>query len=86
MGSLSSRPSVPTTTQAAPAPVVQPPVTTAVEESAAGDTTDVDTQEARTQSLLQRNRSRLGTIQTSFRGLLGGSNNDETTRKRLLGE
>ena len=41
--------------------------------------------EIRTQNLLDRERSRFGTIQTGFRGLLGLSDNSEQ-RKTLLGE
>ncbi|MFK7840108.1 MAG: hypothetical protein AB8B83_07225 [Bdellovibrionales bacterium] len=41
----------------------------------------------RTQNLLNRERSRFGTIQTSFRGLLDtAAKNNQPPRKTLLGE
>jgi hypothetical protein len=42
--------------------------------------------EARTQSLLTRDRSRFGTVTTSFRGLLGLATGGNTQPKTLLGE
>jgi hypothetical protein len=42
-------------------------------------------EQARTQSLLQRNRGIFGTVQTSFRGLLDLAN-PASGRKTLLGE
>jgi hypothetical protein len=41
--------------------------------------------ETRAQNLLRRDRGRLGTILTGFRGILGLSN-DTPSRKTLLGE
>lgn len=41
---------------------------------------------ARTQSLLQRGRGRLGTVLTGFRGLLGEQAVQQARRKTLLGE
>ena len=80
MGSLTSSPSVP-----APSPVVTvaQPAPTPVETV---DTPDPEeaVREARRQSLLERDRSRFGTVQTSFRGLLQTS--ADAQRKTLLGE
>jgi len=92
MGSLTSGPSLPTTASpqivyvpqtlnTVAAPVSTPdPVT--VEEQAEETGTQV-----RKQNLLGRERSRFGTIQTSFRGLLGlGNQSASQPRKTLLGE
>ncbi len=92
MGSLSSRPSVPAQPQVVFIPS-QPTVSTPTAASQV-DTAETDggdssvpqsASEAREQSLLRRSRGRFGTVQTSFRGLLGLSNTD-TARKTLLGE
>lgn len=88
MGSLASRPTVPTQPQV----VVVSESTSGnaqSETSASGiDTSDTDTaSEARQQSLLGRDRSRFGTIQTGFRGLLGlAETNSRDQRKTLLGQ
>lgn len=87
MGSLSSRPSVPSTpTVIAPQPVV--PITPVVTTASTGteDNNETDRARARTDNLLRRNRSRLGTIRTGFRGLLGASVDAGDQRKTLLGE
>ncbi|MCB1531740.1 MAG: hypothetical protein KDJ35_02610 [Alphaproteobacteria bacterium] len=92
MGSLGSRPSVP-----APQPqvvYVPAPSSTASSTSASQSASESSSaeaaanaeREARTSSLLQRERGRFGTITTSFRGLLGLSNNDGGSKKTLLGE
>lgn len=83
MGSLSSTPSaapqIPVVNTIAPTSTV----TTVVE------TPEIDSAEqaadARRASLLQRDRSRFGTVLTGFRGLLSQNTND-TQRKTLLGE
>ena len=88
MGSLASRPSVP-----APQPqVVFVPQTTTVAdastatENTSNDASDSQTEsEVRQQSLLQRDRSRFGTVLTGFRGLLS-LNENSGQRKTLLGE
>ncbi len=95
MGSLSSRPSVPAPTQPQVVFIPSQPTTstptTAAPQSDAAETGGGDSSvpqsasEAREQSLLRRSRGRFGTVQTSFRGLLGLSNTD-TGRKTLLGE
>ncbi|QQG36025.1 MAG: hypothetical protein HYS17_11080 [Micavibrio aeruginosavorus] len=93
MGSLSSRPKAP---DAAPIQYVYMPATTATAPSVStssaasvpstaptpGDE-DVKAQ-ARASNLLERRRGRLGTVLTSFRGLLGDSLSG--ARKTLLGE
>jgi hypothetical protein len=92
MGSLTSRPKVPSVPQIqtvyVPAPAatsVATPVTQAP-SSATPDDAPVPTPEtARQQSLLGRSRGRLSTVLTGFRGIL-----DDSTRssghKTLLGE
>lgn len=81
MGSVTSRPKVATTSAAAIATTVTPttdistPVEATPEEIAKG----------RVENILRRSRSALGTVYTSFRGVLSG--NDTTPqRKSLLGE
>ena len=89
MGSLTSGPKAPT-----PQPqivYVPQPVNTVTTPTSVAD--PVSTQEQadetstqiRKQNLLGRERSRFGTIQTSFRGLLGLSDSSPQ-RKTLLGE
>lgn len=81
MGSLNSRPRAPQ-----PPPVVYiPPVTPQpTSPPPTGPTPEETRAEQRTQNLLRRSRGRFGTIETSFRGLLGlGSGQG---RKTLLGE
>ena len=91
MGSLASRPKVP---DVQPVQYVYVPTSTytapaATSDSSSGITTPAPTEEevkatARTNNLLDRRRGRLGTVLTSFRGLL----NDTVSgaRKTLLGE
>tara|TARA_B100001778_G_scaffold178796_1_gene147057 strand:+ start:134 stop:400 length:267 start_codon:yes stop_codon:yes gene_type:complete len=88
MGSLISTP------KAAPAPVIvqapaPAPVTVTTSETAT-DSTDIsaaeNAQEAREQNLLKRDRSRFGTIATSFRGFLDLADRNSKSRKTLLGE
>ena len=87
MGSLASRPSVP-----APQPqVVFVPQTTTIADTSTTENTNTDAadsqteSEVRQQSLLQRDRSRFGTVLTGFRGLLS-LNENSGQRKTLLGE
>lgn len=84
MGSLTSAPK-------APKPVIiQQPVSPKVEADPVIEDvnnqqdTEQEQSEERKRSLLARNRSRLGTIATGFRGLL--QENNQTARKTLLGE
>ena len=84
MGSLSSRPKVPSTQ---PVVIVQNPTPTT------GATTTVETvedpsqsaSEARSENLLSRRRGRLGTVNTSLRGILQ-TVGSAVSRKTLLGE
>ncbi|MGB0719003.1 MAG: hypothetical protein ACPGRX_00930 [Bdellovibrionales bacterium] len=93
MGSLTSRPKVPTQTviyRTAPTTSVTTVSTSSAESTSntqnAENTTSEAEQAARSQSLLQRERGRLGTVQTSFRGLLGLTDTAIAPRKTLLGQ
>ena len=95
MGSRSISPRAPTQQ------IVYVPQSTSVAETStestssstsSGDTgesstvlTDEQKSEVRTQNLLSRDRSRLGTVLSGFRGILGLSN-QAPSRKSLLGE
>ncbi len=92
MGSLTSRPKVPSyqpTTQViyVPAPtqsvMTSPSVTTS--PTSGTETPQDNSAQVKADNLLNRDRSRFGTITTSFRGLLSltGQNSG---RKTLLGE
>ena len=88
MGSLTSGP----TPSPSPQVVYVPqPVNTATPTASAPSAEEVQAeeqaanQEARRQNLLGRERSRFGTVNTSFRGLLGLGDNS-AQRKPLLGE
>ncbi|MBL4804583.1 MAG: hypothetical protein JKY71_06925 [Alphaproteobacteria bacterium] len=93
MGSLASRPKVPTSVanvqpvyiQQAATPTTSPTPneTPSAEEQAAADAKTAS--EARSTSLLGRDRSRFGSILTGFRGLLGTTENAQR-RNTLLGE
>ncbi|MCB1721578.1 MAG: hypothetical protein H6860_04240 [Rhodospirillales bacterium] len=88
MGSLSSRPSVPTPTpQVVYVPQTMSATTTSsVENTGAENLVAVETaSEVRAQNLLGRERSRFGTVLTGFRGLLS-TLEDRSPRKTLLGE
>ncbi len=91
MGSRSITPRAPTQPQ-----IVYVPQNTSTEttvessntSSEAEDTTvltDEQKSENRTQNLLRRDRSRIGTILSGFRGVLGLSD-EAPSRKSLLGE
>lgn len=89
MGSLTSGPSIPTSQ------IVQAsaPVSTVSTSLSAQTTTDpAPSREAqasaqREQTLLSRNRSRLGTVVNGFTGFLSTRNaSDRAARKTLLGE
>lgn len=86
MGSISSRPPVPSQSQvvyvpATPAPTPAP----STGSSGASNPPTPSQSENRSASLLQRDRSRFGTILTGFRGLLS-QNTQAQQRKTLLGE
>jgi hypothetical protein len=87
MGSLTSSPKVPS---AAPSPqiVYVPSPYTPTDTTTGTGTPAPDPKtpsEVRAGSLLSRDRSRYGTIVTSFRGLLGLADHSDK-RKTLLGE
>ena len=84
MGSITSRPQVPSQPQTVFVPQTVTTETNTNDSSGAETSQEVATR-ARTQSLLQRERGRFGTIQTGFRGLLS-LNNTDAGRKTLLGE
>lgn len=92
MGSLSSRPKVPS--QPTPQVVYVPQSTTSSTATTATTTSTENTDQTdqhtsaqqRAASLLARDRGRLGTIQTSFRGLLDLVGQNKQQRKTLLGE
>lgn len=91
MGSLSSRPPAPPPVQQiAPPPrsaVTAAPALPATGAASAGvQDTQAAASEARRESLLRRDRSRVGTVQTGFRGLLSQNVPNNTERKTLLGE
>jgi hypothetical protein len=82
MGNITDRPKAPSSQ------IVYVPQ--AVYQSGGSDTTGATPQtpsasDQREKNLLSRNRSRLGTILTSFRGILAPSDTDGK-RKTLLGE
>lgn len=92
MGSLTSGPDIP-----APKPqiiYVPQPVNNTVAPTSSPSSTETQSQEEvtstqrRKQNLLGRERSRFGTIKTSFRGLLGvaDTGNESQSHKTLLGE
>ena len=90
MGSLASRPKVPSNNQPQIVYVSQPAATPST--PAPSTPTNNDTQgdeasaaKAREESLLTRDRSRYGTVTTSFRGLLNLAANGGQ-KKTLLGE
>jgi len=85
MGSITSRPQVPSQPQTVFVPQTVTPTTT---DTSTSDSTDVQeaVSQSRIQSLLQRERGRFGTIQTGFTGLLSLGSNTDSGRKTLLGE
>jgi len=85
MGSITSKPKAPTVITVPAAPVVTTPTVTTTEPT--NTQTDEEVRaEGRQNSLLRRSRGRLGTIATSFRGLLVNDNDTTTQAKTLLGE
>jgi len=84
MGSLGSRPQAPS--QPPPVAFTPPPVNIPPPNNVeSAEASEQSQSEARAENLLQRNRGRLGTIRTGFRGLLTSTNN-ASGRKTLLGE
>ncbi len=88
MGSLSSSPKAPQQSQIVYVPSTQASSNTVADNDSANvDESGGSSEEAlknRRQSLLSRNRSRFGTIATSFQGFVGNEN--ANGRKTLLGE
>lgn len=72
----------------APAPSAASPAPAATGDRDAGtpapEKTETEIASERAENILRRNRSRLGTILTSFRGVLSGGST--AARKTLLGE
>lgn len=91
MGSLASRPKVPSNPQPQivyvrqPAPSTKPALSAPSPENKDTQGGETVNAEAREQSLLTRDRSRYGTVTTSFRGLLNLASNGGQ-KKTLLGE
>lgn len=89
MGSITQAPKAPAAaspqviyyTPSTPSSVPETPADTGGNEGA----TPQDKSQTRAQNLLRRDRGRLGTILTGFRGILGLSD-DAPGRKTLLGE
>ncbi len=91
MGSRTVSPRAPTQPQIVyvPAQTTSTNTPSASDENQSSETssavTDEQRSETRTQNLLQRDRSRFGTVLSGFRGVLGLSDN-APQRKSLLGE
>ena len=82
MGSVTSRPKAPSVSQQ---PVIysQPPAS--LEIVTPTEPSPEEISKSRVENILRRSRSTLGTVFTSFRGILS-SNNSTPQRKSLLGE
>ena len=85
MGSLFSRPSMPTVS-----PVSYVPTSTTITETPSVETTTTpsssESEDAVKDIIRNTTRGRSSTIQTSFRGVLGETNTLVPQRKSLLGE
>ena len=82
MGSITSRPKIPTT------PVIATPTlptTPTPDPTVPTEASPEEIAKARVENILRRSRSALGTVYTSFRGILSG-NGTAPQRKSLLGE
>jgi hypothetical protein len=93
MGSITSAPKAPASTASQIVYYTPAPSTNISSVDTSTAQTDTDTgltpaqeSERRAASLLRRERGRLGTVLTGFRGLLGLSNDNGGARKTLLGE
>lgn len=82
MGSVTSRPKIPTATVSPAATVTPTPVTV---PNTVTEANPEEIAKTRAENILRRSRSALGTVYTSFRGILSGNNNSPQ-RKSLLGE
>jgi hypothetical protein len=88
MGSLTSRPKAASAPVSAPQVVYVPAVSSTNSSPVSSPDPEVDeaaTAMQRAENVLRRSRSRLGTVLTSFRGILTPSDVG-TQRKNLLGE
>ncbi len=87
MGSISKPPKAPKAAQPSViyVPQVAPPPAPLPENTIDEPTEEEQHAEARRKNLLRRNRGRLGTVLTGFRGVLGLSN-ESNGQKTLLGE
>ena len=90
MGSLSSRPSVPTITASAPQVVYVSNPATDTQSSTASEAVQAEEEKSsaaqqRQKGLLRRSRGILGTVTTGLRGLLA-TQDTAPQRKTLLGE
>ena len=88
MGSITSRSKAPPAPRQqivyVPAPTAQPSPSLSEPEP---NEADAENRAAiRRSNLLTRSRGRVGTVTTSFRGLLGGQNQSGSAGKTLLGE
>jgi hypothetical protein len=81
MGSLTSRPKAASQQQI----VYTPTETTTASSSESTEADPAVIAKARAENVLRRSRSALGTVLTSFRGILSGNGN-APQRKSLLGE
>ncbi len=81
MGSVTSRPKIPATTTTT---IVTTPTTT-VDSTTPVEASPEEIAKTRAENILRRSRSALGTVYTSFRGILSGNGN-APQRKSLLGE
>ncbi len=84
MGSLTSRPKVPDNQSQNIVYVPTPSVTTPAPESVV-EASPEEISKTRVENVLRRSRSKLGTVFTSFRGILS-DNGTIPQRKSLLGE
>jgi hypothetical protein len=80
MGSLTSRPKISTTQSTSVQPSASAETVTTVTEASPEETA-----KTRAENVLRRSRSTIGTVLTSFKGILG-ENNAIPQRKSLLGE
>ena len=80
MGSVTSRPKIAATS----APVITT-ITPSVETPSPVEASPGEIAKTRAENILRRSRSALGTVYTSFRGILSGNGNTPQ-RKSLLGE
>lgn len=82
MGSVTSRPKIPTVSS----PAAATPITTSpIDTPTPVEPTPEEIAKTRAENILRRSRSALGTVYTSFRGILSGTETGPH-RKSLLGE